>query len=93
MRQPTARQSEVLRHIAEHQHIHGFSISVPELQTAMQLDSTNAVICHLDALAKKGLITRTPHQCRTIRITDKGIQALSFNPPLFVQQRAAVNSS
>lgn len=74
MEEPTDRQLEVLRIVSEHVEIHGWAPTYREICDALGLVSlqTNAVKDHLDALVRKGLLTRAPGFARALRITDAG---------------------
>lgn len=64
----TSRQQWVLDFIAEFIAEHGFSPTVRDLRNGLGIKSTNGVMCHLWALRKKGRITWTVHNARTIRV-------------------------
>lgn len=67
--QLTARQTQVLRFIAEYHHEHGFSPSYREIGAHLGIRSTYAVECHLDVLKRKGWIRRDwKNTSRTITV-------------------------
>ncbi|MER3413817.1 MAG: hypothetical protein C4340_07665 [Armatimonadota bacterium] len=66
----TERQAKVLRYVAEYTKTHGFPPTVREISRHLGVRSTRATITHLEALEKKGYISRTSG-VRCIRILDK----------------------
>lgn len=65
----TKRQQEVYDFIVEKIRARGYGPTVREIGTAFDIKSPNGVMCHLQALVKKGLITREPNMSRAITIT------------------------
>jgi repressor LexA len=65
---PTDRQREVLKTIADFITANGFAPTVREIGELIDVESTQGVVCHLEALKKKGLLTWNERQARTIRI-------------------------
>jgi repressor LexA len=63
----TARQKEAYDFITSHMEL--YSPTVREIARAMSIKSPNGVIVHLDALEKKGWITRRPNSTRGIEVT------------------------
>lgn len=58
-RQPTPRQLDVLRAIVGFRAKHyGISPTLRELMDLTSVGSTTGVVCHLDALERKGLVIR-----------------------------------
>ncbi len=54
---PTPRQARILQFILDYTLEHGYQPSMREIQVAMGYSSTtNAIICHLDALIRKGYL-------------------------------------
>lgn len=68
MKDLTARQQEILSFIENHEWRNGFWPSIREIQDEFDFKSTNAVMGHLRALEKKGVLERIPGQARTFRI-------------------------
>jgi len=66
----TERQREIYEFIREKIETRGYGPTVREIGTAFKIMSPNGVMCHLNALVKKGLITREDHQARAIRLVD-----------------------
>ena len=66
----TARQTEILRLIADYMERHGFPPTRNEICEAMGFSSPNAAEEHLKALARKGAIEMTPGASRGIRLTE-----------------------
>lgn len=65
----TSRQAEVLRFLADYTRANGFPPTVREISRHIGVNSTRGSITHLEALEKKGYITRTSG-ARAIRILD-----------------------
>lgn len=68
MKDLTARQQEILSFIENYQWRNRYWPSIREIQDKFGFKSTNAVMGHLRALEKKGMIERIPGQARTFRI-------------------------
>ena len=71
----TKRQQEVYDFIIERIRTRGYGPTVREIGTNFEIRSPNGVMCHLQALVKKGLITREPNMSRAIsvvRAQDRG---------------------
>jgi len=64
----TQRQKEILEFIISHIEQYGYPPSIPEIQKKFSFKSPNAVVDHLEALEKKGYITRRPHKSRGIEV-------------------------
>lgn len=67
----TDRQSEVLAFLRERIERFGQSPTIREIGDRFGWPSTNSVICHLDALEKRGIIHRDPFEARGIRLVDE----------------------
>ena len=63
----TARQQQAYDFIASYTQV--CSPTVREIGMAMSIKSPNGVMAHLDALEKKGWITRKRNSTRNIRVT------------------------
>jgi SOS-response transcriptional repressor LexA len=68
----TPRQLEFLRFIRQYATDHGYAPSIRDMMGALGVNSTNGVIDHLDALERKGMITRARKSSRAICLTDTG---------------------
>jgi len=62
----TAKQSAVLEFIRTNAGLYGPTIR--EIAAAMHIKSTNGVVCHLNALERKGLIRREKLKSRAIEV-------------------------
>jgi repressor LexA len=65
----TSRQRDIYDFIAEKISSRGYGPTVREIGSAFQIRSPNGVMCHLQALVKKGLIVREPNMSRAISLT------------------------
>ncbi len=54
----TTRQEEVLAFLRDHLAEHGYPPSLREIARGLDIRSPNGVMCHLDALERKGWISR-----------------------------------
>ncbi len=72
MKELTQRQQEILSFIENHEWRNGYWPSIREIQEHFDFKSTNAVMGHLRALEKKGVLERIPGQARTFRINRPG---------------------
>jgi repressor LexA len=66
----TKRQDEIYRFIKDKIEMRGYPPTVREIGLAFKIQSPNGVMCHLNALVKKGLITRKEQSARAIQLTD-----------------------
>lgn len=66
-RPPTAKQLKVHSAVEKHIARNGYSPTVRELCVQTRIKSTNGVMCHLNALRRKGLVTWVEGKTRTIR--------------------------
>jgi len=66
----TERQQEVVDVIAESIRVKGSPPTVREIGEAMNIKSSNGVMCHLHALERKGVIERDAFSSRGIRLVD-----------------------
>jgi repressor LexA len=76
----TKRQQTIFNFIRERIEQRGFGPTIREIAEEMGFRSPNGVICHLTALQKKGLITRTNHKSRSIVLTDEVNEELNGFP-------------
>src|SRR5579872_2740894 len=66
----TERQREIYDFIREKIESRGYGPTVREIGTAFKIMSPNGVMCHLNALVKKGLILREGRSARAIQLVD-----------------------
>jgi len=64
----TERQSEILKFIILNKEKFGYPPSIPEIQEKFSFKSPNAVQDHLEALERKGYISRRAHKARGIEV-------------------------
>ena len=76
MTELTERQAQVLTAIANSLEENGFPPTIPELCEQFGFASTNGMAEHLQALERKGYISRQPMKARAIRLTDAGRAAV-----------------
>ncbi|NOZ06733.1 MAG: repressor LexA [Chloroflexi bacterium] len=69
------RQEQILQFIREYARKEGRPPTVREIGSAVGISSTSVVDYNLNALAKKGYLTRNPHVSRGIRISEMLKQA------------------
>lgn len=67
----TERQREIIEFLQTYAQDHRTWPSIRDIQFYFQYKSTNAVMGHLRALMKKGLLKRVPGQARTYEIVDE----------------------
>lgn len=68
--QLTKRQKDVYGFIRDKIVHRGYGPTVREIGEEFAIRSPNGVMCHLKALEKKGLITRSPNKSRAIELTE-----------------------
>jgi repressor LexA len=66
----TPRQRQIYEFIREKIDIRGYPPTVREIGQHFDIKSPNGVMCHLNALVKKGLITREGQAARAIQLID-----------------------
>ena len=66
----TPRQKEIYDFIRAKMEKRGYPPTVREIGVAFEIKSPNGVMCHLNALVKKGLITREAQSARAIQLVD-----------------------
>ena len=64
----TERQGEILKFIILNKKKYGYPPSIPEIQEKFSFKSPNAVQDHLEALERKGYISRRAHKARGIEV-------------------------
>jgi repressor LexA len=62
----TEKQQKILDFIKSFRNAKGYSPTVREIGAEVGINSTNGVVCHLNALEKKGLVARTKLTARSI---------------------------
>ncbi len=72
MNELTERQKTVYAFISTYQKQKGYSPSMQEIAWHLKVSGNLGVIRHLTALEKKGFLTRTPGNSRSIRLTSPG---------------------
>jgi repressor LexA len=68
--QLTPRQKQIYEFIRNKIETRGYGPTVREIGVAFDIQSPNGVMCHLNALVKKGLITREDRMARAIQLVD-----------------------
>jgi repressor LexA len=68
----TDRQSKIFEFILSNIERFGYPPSIPEIQEKFSFKSPNAVKDHLEALERKGYISRRPHKSRGIEVLNHG---------------------
>ncbi len=71
----TSRQREIYDFIREKIEKRGYPPTVREIGDAFEIKSPNGVMCHLNALVKKGLIERAKQSARAIQLIDRPAHA------------------
>lgn len=66
MKSITERQKEILKFIQDFMAENKYAPSIREIGAACNIESTHGVTCHLQAIEKKGYITRKPNKARSI---------------------------
>lgn len=67
----TEQQKRIFDYIKNTLEERGFGPTIREIMNMMGFKSPNGVVCHLQALEKKGLIERSAKQSRSIVLTDQ----------------------
>jgi repressor LexA len=79
----TVKQREIYEFIKEHIEKHGYPPTVRDIGKAFEIESPNGVMCHLNALVKKGAIVRKGQSARAIRLVDHKPSYAPADLPLF----------
>lgn len=66
----TPKQREIFEFIRQKIEMRGYGPTVREIGKAFDITSPNGVMCHLNALVKKGLIIRHKKHARAIQLVD-----------------------
>ncbi len=80
MREITQKQTYVLRYIHDFIGGHGYPPVIREIGQEFNIRSLRGVTVHLDALERKGYLTRQPTP-RSIRLTRLGLRELGVESP------------
>jgi len=75
----TERQREMLNYIQSFLRENSFWPSIRDIQSHFDFKSTNAVMGHLRALERKGILSRIPGQARTFKFAEQ--QEVDFPEP------------
>jgi len=86
----TSRQREIYEFIRDQAETRGYPPTVREIGDAFEIKSPNGVMCHLNALVKKGLITREGKSARAIRLTEHRSPTAAAELPLVGSVAAGV---
>ncbi|MGL4554499.1 MAG: transcriptional repressor LexA [Gemmataceae bacterium] len=86
----TAKQRDIYDFIAEHIEKNGYPPTVRDIGKAFEIESPNGVMCHLNALVKKGAIVRKGQSARAIRLVDAKPAYAPAELPLFGSVAAGV---
>lgn len=79
LEQLTKRQLAIFEFVRDKIRKRGYGPTVREIGEEFEISSPNGVMCHLKAIEKKGLITRSPNKSRAIELSreaqaeDKGL--------------------
>jgi repressor LexA len=80
----TKRQQEIFDFIKKYSARHGYPPTVRDIGKAFEIESPNGVMCHLNALVKKGLIEREAQSARAIQIVGyQGREAAPAELPMY----------
>src|SRR5437588_3409719 len=79
----TDRQREIYEFIREKIESRGYGPTVREIGEAFAIQSPNGVMCHLNALVKKGLILRKGRSARAIQLVDHRRPGAGVDLPMF----------
>jgi|GEM_PF-734758 len=87
MDQPKTKQIAILHFIYDRQLLTGYSPTVREIATGVNLSAPSTVHGHIQRLIKKGFLIKDPAKPRALEITPAGLATLgvpvSEEPPLF----------
>ncbi len=92
MHDPTPRQQQVMEIIASHLETCGYPPSLREIAAALGVKNVFGIQRHLDALEKKGLLTRAGGSSRGIRLSrpERGEEARAVHLPIVGTVRAGL---
>ena len=86
----TGRQRDIYDFIRDKAETRGYPPTVREIGDAFKIKSPNGVMCHLNALVKKGLILREGKSARAIRLVDHRPRGAATELPLVGSVAAGV---
>jgi repressor LexA len=75
----TARQQKIYDFIKDKIVNRGYGPTVREIGSETGIRSPNGVMCHLNALVKKGMITRQPNSARAIQLTEQPLKRMALS--------------
>jgi repressor LexA len=78
----TQRQRQIYEFIRDKIESRGYGPTVREIGTEFGIKSPNGVMCHLNALVKKGLILRAEKSARAIQLVDHRLGSTAAELPL-----------
>jgi len=70
----TGRQRELLLFVASHINKRGYSPSLRDICEELGIASTNGALDHLNALVRKGCLSRDAGTARSLRLTPRGTE-------------------
>jgi repressor LexA len=79
----TDRQQEILDFLRDQQDIHGITPSMEEIREHFGFASQTAAINHLQALERKGVLTRQPGKARSLVLADARLGTPMRDIPIF----------
>ena len=78
----TPKQQAVMEFIMKHFQEYGRAPLIREVQTGCQITSYKSVLDRLNALERKGLIKRSAHKHRGIKVVRRAAEQLTEQPTL-----------
>ena len=90
MKQPTKKQTALLKFIDQYTEEHNYSPSYREIMRAMKLNSVSAVAEHINNCVVAGYLEKVPNAARSLKIIP--IQDYKETKTLFRQKIAELNA-
>lgn len=90
MKQPTKKQTALLKFIDQYTEEHNYSPSYREIMRAMKLNSVSAVAEHINNCVAAGYLEKIPNAARSLKIIP--IQDYKETKTLFRQKIAELNA-
>lgn len=90
MKQPTKKQTALLKFIDQYTEEHNYSPSYREIMRAMKLNSVSAVAEHINNCVAAGYLEKIPNAARSLKIIP--IQDYTETKTLFRQKIAELNA-
>ena len=90
MKQPTKKQTVLLKYIDQYTEEHNYSPSYREIMRAMKLSSVSAVAEHINNCVAAGFLEKVPNTARSLKV--KPIQDHKETKTLFRQKIADLNA-